>query len=252
MEVVLFLLLGVAVGLMGSLLGVGGGLIVVPVLVFAADYDPQLAVGTSVFVILLNGISGSWGYLRQGRVCLDAAVRFSLATIPGAFLGSYASEYLRGNLFYAVFGVFFVLAAVNMYRKAKKTGGNSASAQMPTSYNWQLGVICSIFVGFLATVLGIGGGIVHVPMMVYVLGFPVHIAIATSTLILAVSALAGVVSHAFLGHIVWLTAVAIGVGAVVGAQLGVRAAERLKSSALMQMASVLVLVTGIKFLMNCF
>ena len=250
MEVAGFFALGILVGLLGALLGIGGGMVIVPLLVFAWDYEPQLAIGTSVLVVLMNAVSGTWGYIRQKKVCVDAALKFAVATIPGAFLGSYAAEYLQGRLFYLVFGAFFVLAAVNMYRKASKNAAGKTAGEVPEVYNWQLGVLCSVGVGFLASILGIGGGIVHVPFMVYVLNFPVHVAIATSTCILAVSSLAGLVSHAMLGHIVWTSGLAIGAGAFVGAQGGVALAQRLQSGILMKLASVLVLITGIKFLMN--
>lgn len=250
MEVAGFFALGILVGLLGALLGIGGGMVIVPLLVFAWDYEPQLAIGTSVLVVLMNAVSGTWGYIRQKKVCVDAALKFAVATIPGAFLGSYAAEYLQGRLFYLVFGAFFVLAAINMYRKASKNAAGKTAGVVPEVYNWKLGVLCSVGVGFLASILGIGGGIVHVPFMVYVLNFPVHVAIATSTCILAVSSLAGLVSHAMLGHIVWISGLAIGAGAFVGAQGGVALAQRLQSGILMKLASVLVLITGIKFLMN--
>lgn len=250
MEVAGFLALGILVGLLGALLGIGGGMVIVPLLVFAWDYEPQLAIGTSVLVVLMNAVSGTWGYVRQKKVCVDAALKFAVATVPGAFLGSYAAEYLQGRLFYLVFGAFFVLAAINMYRKANKEAAGKTAGVVPEVYNWKLGVLCSVGVGFLASILGIGGGIVHVPFMVYVLNFPVHVAIATSTCILAVSSLAGLVSHAMLGHIVWTSGLAIGAGAFVGAQGGVALAQRLQSGILMKLASVLVFVTGIKFLMN--
>ncbi len=250
MEVAGFLALGILVGLLGALLGIGGGMVIVPLLVFAWHYEPQLAIGTSVLVVLLNAVSGTWGYVRQKKVCVDAALKFAVATVPGAFLGSYAAEYLQGRLFYLVFGAFFVLAAVNMYRKANKEAAGKTAGEVPEVYNWKLGVLCSVGVGFLASILGIGGGIVHVPFMVYVLNFPVHVAIATSTCILAVSSLAGLVSHAMLGHIVWTSGLAIGAGAFVGAKGGVALAQRLQSGILMKLASVLVLITGIKFLLN--
>jgi len=250
MEVAGFLALGILVGLLGALLGIGGGMVIVPLLGFAWRYEPQLAIGTSVLVVLLNAVSGTWGYIRQKKVCVDAALKFAVATVPGAFLGSYAAEYLQGRLFYLVFGAFFVLAAVNMYRKANKEAAGKTAGEVPEVYNLKLGVLCSVGVGFLASILGIGGGIVRVPFLVYVLNFPVHVAIATSTCILAVSSLAGLVSHAMLGHIVWTSGLAIGAGAFVGAQGGVALAQRLQSGILMKLASVLVLVTGIKFLMN--
>lgn len=226
MEVAGFLALGILVGLLGALLGIGGGMVIVPLLVFAWDYEPQLAIGTSVLMVLMNAVSGTWGYIRQKKVCVDAALKFAVATVPGAFLGSYAAEYLQGRLFYLVFGAFFVLAAINMYRKASKNAAGKTAGEVPEVYNWKLGVLCSVSVGFLASILGIGGGIVHVPFMVYVLNFPVHVAIATSTCILAVSSLAGLVSHAMLGHIVWTSGLAICAGAFVGAQGGAKAAVR--------------------------
>ena len=250
MEVAGFLALGILVGLLGALLGIGGGMVIVPLLVFAWHYEPQLAIGTSVLVVLMNAVSGTWGYIRQKKACVDAALKFAVATVPGAFLGSYAAEYLQGRLFYLVFGAFFVLAAINMYRKANKEAAGKTAGEVPEVYNWKLGVLCSVGVGFLASILGIGGGIVHVPFMVYVLHFPVHVAIATSTCILAVSSLAGLVSHAMLGHIVWSSGLAIGVGAFIGAQGGVALAQRLQSGMLMKLASVLVLITGVKFLLN--
>lgn len=250
MELLSLACVGIGVGLLGALLGIGGGMVIVPLLVFAWGYEPQLAIGTSVLVVLLNAVSGTWGYIRQQKVCVDAAVRFALATIPGAFLGSYAAEYLQGKLFYLVFGIFFVLAAWNMYRKAGKGSAAVGKSEAPESYNWQLGVLCSVGVGFLASILGIGGGIVHVPFMVYVLEFPAHVAIATSTCILAVSSLAGLVSHAWLSHIVWTSGLALGAGAFVGAQGGVALAQRLKSELLMKLASGLVFITGVKFLLS--
>lgn len=71
-----------------------------------------------------------------------------MATVPGAFLGSYAAEYLQGRLFYLVFGAFFVLAAVNMYRKASKNAAGKTAGEVPEVYNWKLGVLCSVGVGF--------------------------------------------------------------------------------------------------------
>ena len=159
MELILFLIVGIFVGVLGSLLGIGGGVVIVPLLVFYWGYEPQVAIGTSVLVVLLNSISGTLGYMRQKQVCVDAAIKFALATVPGAFLGSYAAEFLQGRLFYGVFGLFFLCVAYNMFTKAQKKDSTSgANAKVPEHYNWQLGVLCSVFVGFLASILGIGVG----------------------------------------------------------------------------------------------
>lgn len=77
MEVAGFLALGILVGLLGALLGIGGGMVIVPLLVFVWHYEPQLAIGTSVLVVLLNAVSGTWGYVRQKKACVDAALKFA-------------------------------------------------------------------------------------------------------------------------------------------------------------------------------
>lgn len=248
----IFLAVGCFTGIIGALLGLGGGVVIVPFLVFVAHYEPQLAIGTSMFVVLLNALSGALGYVRQKIACTDAAICFSLATIPGAFLGSYGAKYLQGKIFLGVFGLLLVGLAFNMFRKAGISGEENGVTVVPKQYNRKLGIICSVFVGFLASVLGIGGGVIHVPFMIYVLRFPVKVAIATSTCILAVSAIAGVISHAWLGHIDWFAGIGLGAGAAVGAQLGVRLAAKVQSASLMKGTGVLVAITGVKFLLSAF
>lgn len=245
-----YIALGIGTGIIGALLGLGGGVVIVPFLVFVAHFEPQMAIGTSMLVVLLNSLSGAIGYIRQKLACTDAAIKFSLATIPGAFLGSYAAVYLQGKVFYGVFGIFFLGLAANMYRKSCIKGENNGVDKVPEQYNWVLGVICSIFVGFLASILGIGGGVIHVPFMIYVLRFPLKVAIATSTCILAVSAISGAASHAYLGHIELVVGIAIGIGAAIGAQIGVSLAKKLNSNLLMKGTSFLVAFTGIKFCMS--
>lgn len=247
-----FVGLGIFTGVVGALLGLGGGVVIVPFLVFVAHYEPQLAIGTSMFVVLLNSVSGACGYIRKKLACTSAAISFSLATIPGALLGSYVATYLQGRIFFGVFGLFFLGVAFNMFRKANQAGEENGVTTVPENYNKKLGIICSVFVGFLASVLGIGGGVIHVPFMIYVLRFPVKVAIATSTCILAVSAVAGATSHAYLGHVMWIAGLALGIGAAIGAQIGVRLAAVMKSAMLMKGAGVLVALTGIKFLLSAF
>lgn len=250
MEIVLFLAVGMAVGCVGAMLGIGGGIIIVPLMSFVFGATPQEAAGTSMFVVLFNSLSGAWGYYKQKRICWDAAWKFALATIPGGFLGSYVAHYLESKTLFIIFGVFFAVMAMMMFLKTDAKSKGETAAMVPDDYDWKLGTVCSVVVGFIASILGIGGGIIHVPMMTYLLKFPVKTAIATSTAILTVSALSGAVSHAFLGHVLWTPALGLAVGAVVGAQIGVRLASKTKSSLLMKLTALLVLAVGVKFILD--
>lgn len=106
----------------------------------------------------------------------------------------------------------------------------------------------SLFVGFISSILGIGGGIIHVPMMMFILGFPTIIATATSTFVLMISALIGTVSHAMLGHILWIPAIAVGVGAIVGAQIGVKLAKKSKPKLILKLLCLAMCLVGIQLI----
>ena len=256
-ELIEFLILGVGVGTFGALLGLGGGIILVPLFMMfmiaphgSTFTTVQQIVGTSLFVVLCNSLSGTYAYIRQRRIFLRAAVPFALATVPGAFLGGYISEWFSGPAFSLLFGISLMcLAAVMIIRSNAKKGLKTVEEFDPNgNLNIKLGVICSFFVGFLSSILGIGGGIIHVPMMTFILGFPAQIAVATSTFALMVSALVGVGSHAILGHIVWGPAVMIGVGAVVGAQIGAKISSKSKPKLLVTLLSIVMTLLGMQFI----
>ena len=208
-------------------------------------------VGTSLFAVFCNAISGTFAYIRQRRILMRAAVPFALATLPGAFLGGYLSEWFSGPGFSLAFGILMVFIGYIMYSKSRgKAANKSVEDWDPATarFNMPLGILCSFFVGFLSSIFGIGGGIVHVPMMVFVLGFPPQIAVATSTFVLFVSAVMGVSSHALLGHIIWGPALMIGAGAVIGAQLGAKIAKKSKPRLLVVLLSILVFLIGLQFI----
>ena len=250
MEILLFLVIGFAVGCLGAMLGIGGGIIIVPLMSFVFGATPQEAAGTSMLVVLFNSLSGAYGYYKQKRICWDAAWKFALATIPGGFLGSYIAHYLENNTLFIIFGIFFAIMAMMMFMKADTKSRSEVSTNISENYDWKLGTVCSVVVGFIASILGIGGGIIHFPMMTYLLKFPVKTAIATSTAILTVSALSGAVSHAVLGHVVWIPALGLAAGAVIGAQAGVRLVSKTKSSLLMKLTALLVFAMGVKFVLS--
>ena len=223
---------GIGVGLVGALLGIGGGLIMVPLFMLTmmtpngtTFQTVQQVIGTSLFGVFLNSVSGTIAYIRQKRVMFRAALPFAAATIPGAFLGSYVTEYLKS-------------------RSRRATARVEDFDVAHAEFSYTIGITLSFFVGFISSILGIGGGVVHVPMMVFILGFPAQIAVATSTFVLMVSSVIGVASHAMLGHIVWTAAVAVGCGAFVGAQFGAKIAKKIRPSWIVILLSAIMVLLG--------
>lgn len=258
MEYIIFLLLGIGVGTFGTLVGIGGGLILVPFFIFFMSdgciypYFKTAAqiVGTSLFVVFTNALSGTIAYVRQKRVFYHAAVPFALATLPGAFLGSYAADRFTGKSLDFYYGCFlFCMASLMYWNNTRKKDSSAAMEIEPGfTYNRPLGIICSGGVGFIASMFGIGGGIIHVPLMVYVLGFPTHIATATSQFVLAVSSSIGLVSHAMLGHVIWLPALCIGAGAAMGAQIGARISKQTKPRTILVLLSLAVFAVAVRLI----
>lgn len=254
MELFLLFLLGLGVGTFGTLVGIGGGLILIPLFILfmtpSTFATAQQAIGTSLFVVFLNAVSGTIAYIRQKKIFYDAAFRFALATIPGAFMGSYFADYFTGQSFNVTFGIFLICIAGVMYWKSSTKKATATTFNKRTfTYNKTLGVTMSMIVGFLSSILGIGGGVIHVPLMIYALGFPAHVATATSHCVLAISSFTGVISHYLLNHIVWLPALSIGIGATVGAQIGAKLSKKTKPKIIALLLAFSMLALGLRLVL---
>ena len=243
-------ILGVSVGTFGTLVGVGGGIILIPIFTLVFQWTPQNAVGTSLFVVFLNAISGSIAYIKQKKVYYDAAIRFSIATIPGAIIGSYLAEYFTGTSFRISFGAMLIIVSAIMFFRTKQQENKSTFGKEGFTYNRTLGVLLSTLVGFLSSILGIGGGVIHVPAMVYLLGFPTHIATATSQFVLGISSFFGVISHYIIGNILMTPALTIGIGAIVGAQIGAGLSLKVKSKAILSILSLALFLLGLRLVLT--
>ncbi len=264
-EFALLAAFGVVVGCYGTLIGAGGGFLMVPVMLLILGMTPQRAVGTSLAVVFLNALSGTLSYLRQGRVDVSTGWQFALATVPGSILGAFLSVFLTTRVFQLVFGLMLIgLSLFLVFRP-----GGEAELVIPGSvgrfdvhrrlvdahgvtytysYNRICGLLLSFGVGFLSSIFGIGGGVIHVPAMVHLFGFPAHVASATSHFILAVSSSVGAATHLGLGHVDLWTAVPLGLGAIFGAQLGAALSRRLRGSIIVRLLSLALALVGLRLL----
>lgn len=236
LEIAGFLALGFLAGGYGTLVGIGGGLLVVPVLIFA-HYPAKIAAGTSTVVVLGTAVSGSIAYLRQGRVHLGAAVTFALAGLPGAVLGAFVDQHIPQRLFSGLFALLLLVMAARAFTSRVEDRPIEAGVAR-TRFPVGAAIAIGFCAGVIASALGVGGGLIFVPTMVYLFGFAAHVATASSASIIALTAVAGTASHAYYHDIRWAPAVAIAVGAVGGAQVGARLAPRVRSQQLMRLFSL--------------
>lgn len=249
------------------MVGAGGGFLIVPYLLLVKHATPDQAAGTSIAVVFLNALSGTIAYVRQKRVDYRAGVWFAIATVPGAIGGAFLSSAFSGRTFDMVFALcLLMIAAYLLWRPVNENDhartfrpGRWAHERILVdahgethryAYDLRLGIALSVLVGFLSSVLGIGGGIIHVPALIHLLGFPAHLATATSHFILAITALIGATTHASLGHVLGKPALFMGIGVVAGAQVGARYGQRIKGPLLIRMLSFALIIVALRLVLR--
>lgn len=259
--------LGFVVGAFGTLIGAGGGFILVPVLVLLyPDMKPELVTSISLAVVFLNASSGSFAYARMKRIDYKSAIAFGLATLPGSVLGALLTGVIPRHIFNLILGVVLILIGIFLFIKPKEGAYGNKEATGSThrhlidnsgqvydySFNIKTGIILSFFVGFLSSLLGIGGGIIHVPALTSLLNFPTHIATATSHFVLALMALTGTIVHLATGTLQegLRTALYIGLGVVVGAQVGAYFSHKVKPKGIIRALAVALLLVGVRLLIG--
>ncbi|NLC06494.1 MAG: sulfite exporter TauE/SafE family protein [Syntrophomonadaceae bacterium] len=278
LEYLLLTLTGIAAGALGALIGVGGGFIAVPLMILGLGMSPLAVVGTSITMVFFNALSGSLAYWRQQRIDLASGWRFALATFPGAIIGSRLTEFFTGRSFSIAFGILLIILAVTMFgneRFTKHRLNDSAKHAInscqnrPLLFGWverafrdiegneycyrfneYLGIVLSFGIGFISSAVGIGGGIIHVPLLVLVLKFPPHVATATSLFILTWSALVGSLTHLTLGHFQWSLAIFLSGGGILGAQLGAAFSRRISGDSLVKAFALILVIVGIKMIFD--
>ncbi len=265
LEALGLLVLGAGVGTFGTLVGAGGGFVLVPLLALIEPALPAASItAVSLGVVAFNATSGTVAYLRQGRVDLASGLPFALATLPGSVAGALLTRVVSRTVFDLVFAVLLVALAVFVvvshrdgpreHTDALGAGHrlriltDSAGTEHRYRVNLPLGIALSAVVGFASSFLGIGGGVIHVPILVGVLGFPAHVATATSHFVLAIMATTGTLTHLVSGDLAGLVGqtVVIGVGAVAGAQLGARLSSRVRGVIIVRALAVALLFVGLR------
>ena len=267
--------LGLLVGAFGTLIGAGGGFILVPVLLLLyPDEKTELITGISLAVVFFNALSGSIAYARMKRVDYKSGIIFAIATIPGAILGALSTAYVSRRAFDLIFGFFMFLVSVYLWRScgdeytvnsrdnavkdAKRSQSrlivrtliDSAGVRHNYAYNSIVGIGLSFFVGFISSLLGVGGGFIHMPALVRLLDFPVLVATATSQFVLAITALTGTVVHIAQGvfvHGVRRTAI-LGIGVVLGAQVGAWLSDRVGGKMIIRGLAVVLACIGLRLI----
>ncbi len=213
-------LLAVVVGISLGLLGGGGSILTVPLLVYVAQQDAKMAIATSLLVVGITSAAGAVSHARAGRVRWRTGLLFGVAGMAGSYGGGRIGSLVDGTWLLIAFAVVMAVTSVAMLRGG---GGSTDAASREMSPPKVLGT--GVVVGLITGLVGAGGGFVIVPALVLLGGLPMHAAVGTSLVVIAMNSTAGLLGYLSGVSINWPLAGAVTAAAVVGSVIGGRLAS---------------------------
>ncbi len=281
---------GVLIGVLSGLLGIGGGTLIIPLLRLGFGVDALVATATSLFTIIPTSLAGVVSHLRNRTVNIRAGLVIGLAGCVFSPLGSWLSVLAGGVVVMVAAAIVIIYTAINMIHKGlhadkgkaqPKTGeggggvavgGNSAGDGMAdsdagaegyagvqnlASASFSLGkknvlklLAIGSVAGLLSGFIGVGGGFIIVPMLTFMLGFSMKEAAGTSLMAIAMLAVPGVVTHAFMGHVSYVYGIVLACGTIPGAYLGGILVKRIPDGVLRLMFGAILIVAGALLVVN--
>jgi len=257
--------LGLVIGVLTGLFGVGGGFLLNPLLIVMLGIKESLAIGSCLSFMIGTGATGMARHMRERNVEMRSMVIIGLGAVLGAVAGAQLHEYLRAQLadnfralILALYVVLLVLTAWLVMRGADtEHRGKSLLQRLPVPPQVDLPgaklagvslpglVAVGLVIGVLTGLLGIGGGVLFMPMLLLAVGLSAHQAVGTSLGVILFSSIAGTIQHALNGHVSLWVAMSLLVGSSVGVQIGAWIGDRLHARRLRQYFGVIVLVAAV-------
>lgn len=249
-QTVEILLISVFAGVVGSLLGLGGGIIVTPALTLIFGIDIQYAIGASIISVIATSSGSAIAYIKDGITNLRVGMFLEISTTIGAITGAFVSGLLSATALYIIFGLLLLYSAFNMIKKVGsefptnvKPDPLATKLNLHDSYydkslrqtvDYQVANVPAGFgvmygAGIASGLLGIGSGAFKVMALDVFMKMPLKVSSATSNLMMGVTAAASATVYLFQGDIQPAIAAPVAIGVLVGATLGTRIMQRLKS-----------------------
>ena len=241
--------LGLIGGFFSGLLGIGGGIIMVPLLLYVPSLIGLEAISmkTAAAITIVQSMAGSFSGLvvhkKNNFVHSKLITYMGSGVVIGSLLGSYFSKQIQGEVMLGIFAGMALMATVLMFIPCKKD--NDLPIEN-VEFNKYLAFFIALVVGMLGGIVGQGGAFILIPLMLYVLKIPTRIALGSSVAITFLSALAGFIGKWGTGQIPFVMAIVLVAGALMGAQLGGRLSSRLKTASLRIILSILIALTSLK------
>jgi uncharacterized membrane protein YfcA len=238
--------IALSVGVLGSMLGIGGGVLLIPLLTGVLNLPIKTAIGASIISVIATSSAAGAVYVGRGLTHSRLAMVLEIATTLGAMTGGFTAVLISPGLLSAIFGAVLLYVAFSMRPLPAGATEEGLTGLLDTSFIDPLtgqtifygvhrlpaGLGASFLAGNVSGLLGIGGGVVKVPVMNLIMGLPLRAAIATSNFMIGITAATSAVIYYQHGYIDPSVAIPTALGVLVGAQLGSRIGGRVRSSSL--------------------
>lgn len=237
--------LGVLIGLCLGALGGGGGVLVVPALVYALGQSAQQATTSSIIIVGLTAVTGTLARLRGGQVDWRTGLVFGVFGLPAAYLGTMANHRVSQHVLLLAFAALTVLAATAMLVNGRRPDTpHAAGPERGAAALVGQAIGCGLVIGFLTGFLGVGGGFLVVPALVIGLRMPMSRAVGTSLLIIAVNSVSALGARIGVAEFEWRVILPFTLAAVAGALAGKRISGALSGDTLTRAFAVLLALVG--------
>ena len=282
------IIVGFFIGILAVMVGIGGGIITVPVLIFVFGLTNPQSSAISTLVIVATSSIGSFTYWAQKRIDFRTGSYFAMISVPSAFLGGFLADTLDPDLLTLIFGLTMLLVAIRMLLSLNQSqisqpeqsiSNNptnpdhvvrktiSAYGTLPqsseerliidnegTEFHYQAQfrriLIGAVIGGLFGGMLGVGGGIIFVPVLTSIGGLPIHIAVATSTFVIIFTSSAASLARILGSNVLYEYVIVLGIGTVFGARLGALKVRRISSEKIMTLFYIIVLVAGVRTILS--
>lgn len=251
------LLIGLVVGVVVGALGAGGGILSVPILVYALGQAPHSATASSLVIVGSTALAGLAHHVRRETVDWRTGLTFGLFGVTGSFIGSRLSARVDGRVLLGLFAVLLAMVSVAMFRQAliagraerRRPGERAAptpSRKPAGQRSWATIIALASATGLLTGFFGVGGGFIVVPVLVLVLGVPMRTASGTSLVVMVVASISGLLSRLGTDVVIdWRLTIAFTIASMTGGVIGGPVAARVKTWLLMLIFAVLLAVVAV-------
>jgi uncharacterized membrane protein YfcA len=232
----------------GSMVGLGGGFVLVPILRIVLGFSPAAVAGTSLVLIVANSASGAFTYLLHRRVHLKIGLLIALGGLPSTILGAILSLHIPARLFDVLLAVVLMAIAVDLVWNAEKRLAGRHEVRpihelKGMSYRGALGL--GFVVGIFLSLFGLGGGIVMIPAFLYFSELPLHAISATSQFAILLTSPPGLIVHILQHDVVGRDVIPLVAGGLLGGPIGARLSLRLRSPQLVIAIAIALVVAAI-------